>query len=298
MNRVVAVGAVAALAGIVAGWIVARSPDDASSPRREVTESAATETATAPQEAVEIEGLRRALGHETRARKHLAQRVLELERAARDEIATAGESRTTSLAAEAAAAAARVELDAASGAGRRQPEIEGSSSGGDFAVFNVQALVAAGLNPYDAEELQDAWEGFSLDHLYLVDRATRENWRHKPRFQRAVARLEHALLEEVGEEGWDQLLYASGQPNRVQVREVLEDSTADAAGMLPGDVILRYGERAVFKIEWLQAATAHGVRGTPVSVEVMRDGEVLYLEVERGPLGTLIRNVQRVPVIR
>ena len=108
MNRVVAVGAVAALAGIVAGWIVARSPDDASAPRREVTESAATETATAPQEAVEIEGLRRALGHETRARKHLAQRVLELERAARDEIATASESRTTSLAAEAAAAAARV----------------------------------------------------------------------------------------------------------------------------------------------------------------------------------------------
>ena len=101
----------------------------------------------------------------------------------------------------------------------------------------------------------------------------------------------------MGEEGWDQLLYASGQPNRVQVREVLEDSTADAAGMLPGDVILRYGERAVFKIEWLQAATAHGVPGTPVSVEVMRDGEVLYLEVERGPLGTLIRNVQQVPVI-
>lgn len=296
MNRVVAVGAVVALAGIVASWIVARSPDDASVPRREVTESAATETATAPQEAVEIEGLRRALGRETRARKHLAQRVLELERAARDEIATAGESRTTSLA---AAAAAPAELDAASGAGgRRQPEIEGSSSSGDFAVFNVQALVAAGLNPYDAEELQDSWEGFSLDHLYLVDRATRENWRHKPRFQRAVARLEHALLEEVGEEGWDQLLYASGQPNRVQVREVLEDSTADAAGMLPGDVILRYGERAVFKIEWLQAATAHGVPGTPVSVEVMRDGEVLYLEVERGALGTLIRNVQRVPVIR
>ncbi|MED5262322.1 MAG: PDZ domain-containing protein [Myxococcota bacterium] len=164
-------------------------------------------------------------------------------------------------------------------------------------MFDVGRLVAAGIHPQDAEELLGAWEQFSLDRLYLVDQAAREGWLYKPRFQREVAGLEHAMLEDVGEDGWDRLLYGSGQPNRVVVRQVLEGSSADLAGLQPGDVIMRYNDRRVFKTEWLQAATARGRPGAVVRLEVFRGGEPITVDVERGPLGTLLRNAHVPPPV-
>jgi len=162
-------------------------------------------------------------------------------------------------------------------------------------MFDVGRLVAVGVHPQDAEELLGAWEQFSLDRLYLVDQAVREGWLYKPRFQREVAGLEHRMLEDVGEEGWDRLLYGSGQPNRVIVRQVLEGSSADLAGLQPGDVIMRYNDRRVFKTEWLQSATARGRPGNVVRLEVFRGGEPITVDVERGPLGTLLRNAHVPP---
>jgi len=164
-------------------------------------------------------------------------------------------------------------------------------------MFDVGRLVAVGVHPQDAEELLGAWEQFSLDRLYLVDQAAREGWLYKPRFQREVAGLEHRMLEDVGEEGWDQLLYGSGQPNRVIVRQVLEGSSADLAGLQPGDVIMRYNDRRVFKTEWLQSATVRGRPGTVVRLEVFRGGEPITVDVERGPLGTLLRNAHVPPPV-
>ena len=185
----------------------------------------------------------------------------------------------------------------APGAPPGEISLDPSPADSERPMFDVERLVATGVHPQDAEELLGAWEQFSLDRLYLVDQAAREGWLYKPRFQREVAGLEHGMLEDVGEDGWDRLLYGSGQPNRVVVRQVLEGSSADLAGLQPGDVIMRYNDRRVFKTEWLQAATARGRPGAVVRLEVFRDGEPITVDVERGPLGTLLRNAHVPPPV-
>lgn len=155
--------------------------------------------------------------------------------------------------------------------------------------FDSAGLIAAGLHPQEAAELRERWEEFWLDHLYMVDQAKREGWRYKPRYWREASILERELLDELGEESFDQMLYASGRPNRVIVRDVLQGSAAERAGLLPGDTIVRYNDRPVFDTRKLQTATARGKFGRSVRIEVMRGDNVVVLDIDRGPLGTVLR---------
>ncbi len=80
-------------------------------------------------------------------------------------------------------------------------------------------------------------------------------------------------------------LYASGQPNRVAVTSVLESAQAAQAGILPGDLILRYDRERVYNWRDLRTATRSGNLADTVEVEVERDGDTLQLYLLRGPLG-------------
>ena len=176
------------------------------------------------------------------------------------------------------------------------PETPRPDPSGEEPGFDTDALVAqVGLHPDEATELREHWEQFSLDRLALADQANREGWRYRPRFRREARRLESEMLGELGEERFDQLLYASGRSNRVVVRDVLEYSTAEYAGLQPGDIITRYDDRAIFDTRQLQSATAGGELGEPVRLELLRGGERVIVDVERGPLGTLLRSSREPP---
>ena len=101
--------------------------------------------------------------------------------------------------------------------------------------------------------------------------------------------------EDVGEEGYDAFLYATGQPNRVRVKEVIARSPASHAGMQPGDLIVSYDGARTFAARDLQLATAQGRRGDLVRIEVVRDGRPITLRVERGPLGIILQGSAEPP---
>jgi membrane-associated protease RseP (regulator of RpoE activity) len=166
------------------------------------------------------------------------------------------------------------------------------------APFDEQALLDAGFDPREAARLRERVETFELERLYLRDRATREGWAGTQRFAEEARALEargRALRDELGDDRYDWLLYASGQSNRVVVQSVMERSPASDAGIRPGDAILAYDSARLFDASTLRDATTQGRAGESVAVEVTRGSEVLRLFVPRGPLGVRLEETRLKP---
>jgi hypothetical protein len=183
---------------------------------------------------------------------------------------------------------------------RSLPEGAGEDSLGSRggALFDEAVLTRLGVYPRDAAFLRERWEQFEMEKLYLVDAATREGWLRMPRLRREMQAARATLQEELGDESFDLLLYASGQPNRVIIRSLLERSPAAEAGIEAGDVILSYDDRRVFRPEEFKRMTTSGSAGESVSVEIARQGRRISLTVPRGPLGVFMRVDTLAPELR
>jgi membrane-associated protease RseP (regulator of RpoE activity) len=155
-------------------------------------------------------------------------------------------------------------------------------------VFDPAALLATGLAQREVDFLRTVWERKELARLDLADRATRGGWAFSPRHSRATRRIEAEARAEIGEDGYDRLLYATSQTNRVLVRDVLGGSAAERVGIEQGDQILSYDGRRMFKPLDLRQATAGGQRDEIVRVEVQRGPRTLLLTIPRGPMGILM----------
>jgi hypothetical protein len=151
--------------------------------------------------------------------------------------------------------------------------------------FDEAALVARGVDEHRVARLREHFEALQMDELYLRDDAAREGWLGKPRYHKRVQELRAESREELGDDDYDLFLYASGRNNRVLLSDVLQNSPAAAAGIEPGDILVRYDGQAIFKSRDLLSATTQGAAGSTVAVDLVRNGESLRLYVRRGPLG-------------
>lgn len=243
--------------------------------------------ATAP----EAGALREALAQEREAREELEERLQELElRLAQLELGGLPGAAAGSAATRGAEPAA----ESASAAEAGQAEDDDAPSDAAPAAasrswFDEQKLVASGLDPLEAGRLKDAWEQMELGKLYLADRAAREGWGRSFNHRAQQQGLERALRREVGDDGWDWILFATGQPNRVRVQGVLDSSPAADSGLVPGDVILSYGDERIFRPRELKQATREGVPGESIRVDLLRQGQPVSVYVPRGPLGAQLR---------
>jgi hypothetical protein len=159
-------------------------------------------------------------------------------------------------------------------------------------------LLGAGFHPDELDALQERFEAIELERLFIRDQATREGWRKTGRFSRQMARLRQeyeALRDEYGEDDYDWILYASGRPNRVVAKLVMQKSPAAGAGLEPGDVLVAYGGRRVLRPSDLQHATSQGTPGGTVALDVVREGEELRFYLPVGPLGVQLDSVQVEP---
>jgi hypothetical protein len=94
------------------------------------------------------------------------------------------------------------------------------------------------------------------------------------------------LRDELGDDAYDRYLFASGRPNRVRVRGVMEGSEAEMAGLKGGDTVISYGSKRVFNFDELRRLSYEGQPGETVVLEVQgADGSVSQLVMSRGPLG-------------
>ena len=159
-------------------------------------------------------------------------------------------------------------------------------------------LVAAGVDYNNALSIQARQDQYQLDRLDLFDRAEREGWIESDQFNERLSELDDSrmdLREELGDEGYDRYLFAAGRNNRVVISNVIPGSAADIAGLQAGDTVISYANQRVFTTRDLQSATRDGLRGEGVMVNVERQGQVLFLDLPRGPLGVSLNAEQQNP---
>jgi C-terminal processing protease CtpA/Prc len=170
--------------------------------------------------------------------------------------------------------------------------------GGDEAWFNEQALVDAGIDVAVAGQMKQDFENLEMEKLYLRDQASREGWLRTQRFFEEVSQLNErseSIRDQYGEDAYDAYLYATGAPNRVEVRSVLESAPAGTAGIQAGDHIISYDNQRIYTGQALREATAQGAANEVVLVEVERNGEHLQFYLPRGPMGIRMDSISVAP---
>lgn len=180
------------------------------------------------------------------------------------------------------------------GSDAEEKEAKSDRAGG----LDVQALIDAGFPVAKVRDFKAKLDQVELDRLYLRDVAAREGWLDTPRFREEDLDLGDVVRQardEMGDEFYDWTLYASGQPNRVRVGDVLDGSAAATAGLRPGDFILSYDDQRIFNPVELRDSTTTGTAGDTTEVWVMRNGREVQVFVPRGPLGIRVDSATERP---
>ena len=167
-------------------------------------------------------------------------------------------------------------------------------------VLDIDNLVKAGIDAATAADIVRRKNELELGKLELRDKASRENYLSTRKYMdelNALVETDINLREEIGDDAYDQYLYASGQANRVRIASVMIGSAAEQAGMENGDLIISYGEQRLFSWGQLQKATTEGERNEYVNVTVVRNGTESILWLPRGPLGVRLTSTRVNPDI-
>ena len=105
--------------------------------------------------------------------------------------------------------------------------------------------------------------------------------------QQEIANLSTSdvMRQELGDSDYEKYLAGQGRPTSINVREVLTNSPAQAAGLQPGDEIVAYNGKRVFEMSELNELTNEARPGESVALEVVRDGQPMQVYVQAGPIG-------------
>ena len=268
------VGAGLAAGLAVAFWFLPGAPSAAS----DFTTGSVAPVAAANEVAgstARLASLEDALTAETDRRVELEQRVAELA-AALDEL------RATGARADAENPRAGGEPATGEAAGPRQRvRLDPVAAAEVLERRMVERLIAAGFAPDRAEWINRRVQELRVEQMQAQYEATREGRTLDP----VLAMSDRTLRNELGEADYVRFLDAQNRPTSIAVLQVLASSSAERAGLQPGDEIVTYGGTRVFDVPELNALTYQGNPGESVVVEVRRAGQPLQLVVPRGPLG-------------
>jgi S1-C subfamily serine protease len=137
-----------------------------------------------------------------------------------------------------------------------------------------------------------------MDKLYLRDRAMREGWLNSKQFDDELKTINSSvenLRSEIGDDGYDALLYSMGRINRVKIRNVFQNSPAQVAGILTDDIVVSYANKRVFNWRDLSSASTQGQAGENTNIVINRDGQQLQFLIPRGPLGVQLYEYSEPP---
>lgn len=151
-----------------------------------------------------------------------------------------------------------------------------------------ERLAAVGFTRQQLESIQRLEAEARMRQVELDDRARREGWINSPRYLEESEKISTGATttrELLGDDTYDRYLFASGRPNRVAVESIIETSPAEKAGFQHGDVIMSYGGETVYSTQQLVRLRSSGERGAPVTVEVIRNGQLTQITMPRGPMG-------------
>lgn len=146
----------------------------------------------------------------------------------------------------------------------------------------INRFIEAGFAPERAQWLVEREDELEMEVL----QARYELTQNGADPQEIVNLSTSALMrEELGDVEYEQYLEGLGRPTSVNIRNVLTNSPAQAAGLQAGDEIIAYDGQRVFDMNELTGLTYEGNPGEAVAIEILRDGQPMQLYVERGPIG-------------
>lgn len=151
-----------------------------------------------------------------------------------------------------------------------------------------ERLIAVGMPTDTIQAMKLTVDHNQLEMLQLRDRAIREGWNDSVEFREQMREFGNpyrALRDEFGDQAFDQYLYATETPNRVEIQEVYSGSAADNAGLKPGDIVVSYASNSIYSMSTLRQSTLEGIAGETILLEINRDGQLINASVPRGPLG-------------
>jgi hypothetical protein len=156
--------------------------------------------------------------------------------------------------------------------------------------FDAGRLAASGFSPDDIEWIRGRWE-----HSEAEKRDREARGEARPR-SGTVSGIEQELRQDLGDSGYDAMLYATHQGNRVKLERVRGGSVASEAGLQNGDVVWSYDGQRVFAPKELAALSTSGDRGELVEIVIVAEGEKRHLSVERNPLGAELISAKERPI--
>jgi len=164
---------------------------------------------------------------------------------------------------------------------------------------SVEALIETGIPTEQAALIQSRLDEFDLKQLYIKDRASREGWLNTARYRKEQRQAQNAYRElrsEIGDDAYDRMLYALGQANRIVVRDIMQNSSAEQYGLQANDRVYEYDGQRVFTGQELnELVTQGGDAGALVLVRVQRDEQQLDFYLPRGPIGIRLASSRELP---
>lgn len=151
-----------------------------------------------------------------------------------------------------------------------------------------QILVSGGFSNEEANWVAEQESQVELEYLFQQHRWQRDALAKQSSSENPWIRQtnrSNMLRERLGDDAYERYLKANGAPAVAEVRSIIENSPADAAGLQAGDKITAYNGQRVFDMRDVRRLTFQGEEGEPVLLEVERDGNSLQLSIPRGPIG-------------
>ena len=163
---------------------------------------------------------------------------------------------------------------------------------------SIEALIATGIPAEQAALIQARLDEYDLKQLYIKDSASREGWLKTARYNKELRQAQNAYLElrpDIGDDAYDRMLYALGRVNRVAVRDIMQNSTAEQYDLRANDRIIEYDGQRVFTSQELNALVTQGATGALVLVRVQRDEQQLDFYLPSGPIGIRLAPSRELP---
>ncbi len=153
----------------------------------------------------------------------------------------------------------------------------------DITARQISSLVEAGFDEFRAEEILGMTEMIQMDVLNARFEATQNG----ERFDAGSAQLEatQGFRTTLGDVDYEKYLVATNQSTSVSIRNVLESSPAQAAGLLSGDEIISYNGERVYNNNDLTRLSSSAEASGNILVEVIRDGLPTSVSMPVGPIG-------------
>ncbi len=149
-------------------------------------------------------------------------------------------------------------------------------------VFDAATLEASDYSPEEVVWFRERWEQAEMEKQYLADLVDRDE---DPPLGGGYSDIERELREDLRDSGYDAMLFATHQNNRVVLLRVRKDSIASRAGIRNGSIVWSYDGQRVFRAEDLANLSTTGRRGETVEIVIITPDGTEQLFVERNPLG-------------